>query len=78
MCGHAVLSLGRYAVDNKLVTPTSPETRVNIQCPCGLVPAYVQYNSGTGQTGSVRFHSVPSFAVAVDQSVDVGEVWLEV
>ena len=74
MCGHAIISLGRYAVDYKLVKPVSPETSVNIQCPCGLIRAYVQYNSETGQTGSVRFHNVPAFAFAVDQSINVGEV----
>ena len=73
MCGHAVISLGRYALDYKLVKPVCPETRVNIQCPCGLVRAYVQYNSETRQTGSVRFHSVPAFAFAVDQVIDVGK-----
>ncbi len=75
MCGHAVLSLGRYAIDYKLVKPVSPETRVNIQCPCGPVVAYVKYDSGTGQTGSVRFESVPSFAFAVDKTIKVGKWW---
>lgn len=74
MCGHACISLGRYAVDYKLVKPVSPETRVNIQCPCGLVPVYVQYNSKTGQSGSVRFENVPSFAFATDRTVLVGEM----
>ncbi len=73
MCGHACISLGRYAVDYKLVEPVSPETLVNIQCPCGLVPLYVQYDSKTGKTGSVRFENVPSYAVAVDQTVKVGK-----
>ena len=73
MCGHAVISLGRYAIDYGLVKPVSPETRVVIQCPCGPVTAHVKYDSKTGKTGSVRFESVPSFAVAVDQTIEVGE-----
>lgn len=73
MCGHACISLGRYAIDYKFVKPVSPETLVNIQCPCGLVPVYVQYDSETGKTSSVRFESVPSYAVAVDQSIKVGK-----
>ena len=61
MCGHAVLSLGRYLVDNKLVkTVTSPETRIVLQCPCGPVEAFVETDGKT--TGMVRFKSVPSFA----------------
>ena len=66
MCGHAVIALGRYAVDNRLIPEeriTSPEIQVNIECPCGLVIAYVEYNDG--QTGRVKFHSVPSFAFAL-------------
>ena len=60
MCGHAVISLGRYLVDNKMVkTMTSPETRILLQCPCGPVEAFVEYDGD--QTGTVRFHSVPSF-----------------
>lgn len=60
MCGHAVIALGRYAVDHGLVqTPTAPETRVVMQCPCGLVEAFVEYDGK--KTGSVRFNSVPAF-----------------
>ena len=35
MCGHAVIALGRYAVDRGLVPKVAPETRMVIQCPCG-------------------------------------------
>ena len=73
MCGHACIALGRYALDYKLVKPVSPETCVHIQCPCGLVTVYVQYDAETGQSGSVRFESVPSYAFAVDQTIQVGK-----
>jgi len=70
MCGHAVIALGRYAVDRGLVkTINEPETQVNIQCPCGLVKAYVQCKDG--KSGAVRFHSVPAFAYKLDVEVDV-------
>ncbi|MBN3302869.1 T3HPD dehydratase, partial [Amia calva] len=70
MCGHAVIALGRFAVDYGYVkAPVSPETQVNIQCPCGLVKAFVQY--ANGKTGRVRFHSVPAFAFATDVAVSV-------
>lgn len=70
MCGHAVIALGRFAVDYKLVQePRSPETQVNIHCPCGLVKAFVEYSNG--KTGGVRFHSVPAFAFATDVIVAV-------
>ena len=37
MCGHAVIALGRYAVDQGIVKLGKPETKVSIQCPCGAV-----------------------------------------
>ncbi|KAI1897873.1 hypothetical protein AGOR_G00087740 [Albula goreensis] len=80
MCGHAVIALGRFAVDYGLVKePKSPETQVNIHCPCGLVKAFVEYSHG--KTGGVRFHSVPAFAFATDVMVSVlghGEVAVDV
>lgn len=64
MCGHAVIALGRYAIDKGIVAnPASPETEVSIQCPCGLVKCFVQYDQG--KTGRVRFHSVPAFVFAL-------------
>lgn len=68
MCGHAVIALGRFAVDYKLVKePKSPETQVNIHCPCGLVKAFVEYSGG--KTGGVRFLSVPAFAFATGRTL---------
>ncbi|ESO94160.1 hypothetical protein LOTGIDRAFT_118524 [Lottia gigantea] len=65
MCGHAVISMARYAVDHGYVkTLKSPETKVDIQCPCGMVSAYVKYD-GT-KTGATRFISVPAFVYATD------------
>lgn len=69
MCGHAVIALGRYAIDYGLVTPASPVTRLTLQCPCGPVKVKVQYEDG--KTGSVSFESVPAYVVATDQTVDV-------
>lgn len=68
MCGHAVVALGRLAIDYGLVKepPRSPETQVNIHCPCGLVKAFVEYSEG--KTGGVRFHSVPAFVFATGKT----------
>ncbi len=67
MCGHAVLALGRYAVDQGLVAAEGPEALVRIQCPCGLVRVRVAVKDGKG--GAARFTSVPSFAAALDVGV---------
>ncbi len=79
MCGHAVIALGRYAIDYNLVKPVSPVTTVNIQCPCGPVTAYVQYEDG--KPGDVRFHSVQSFAFVTDLQIaleGVGQVHCDI
>lgn len=62
MCGHAVLALGRYAVDHGIVPPVEPLTEVRIQCPCGPVRAEAEVRHG--RAGRVRFESVPCFALA--------------
>lgn len=65
MCGHAVIALGRWAVDSGRVAKREPETAVAIQCPCGLVRAHV------GADGAVRFESVPAFAYALDRRIEL-------
>ncbi len=64
MCGHAVIALAKYAVSKGLVAVTEPETKVDIQCPCGLVSAWVEVVGG--RPGRVRFHSVGAFAAGLD------------
>jgi proline racemase len=69
MCGHAVIALGRYAVDQGLVAAREPVTTVNIECPCGLVVASVEVSDG--RAGAVSFESVPAFLFACDRSVEL-------
>jgi trans-L-3-hydroxyproline dehydratase len=59
MCGHAVIALGRYAVDEGMVAAREPVTVVNIECPCGLVRTEVEVVNG--KAGAVSFESVPAF-----------------
>jgi proline racemase len=72
MCGHAVIALGRYAVDKGLVARQEPVTRVNIECPCGLVIAHVDVEDG--KAGNVSFESVPAFLFARDAELDLGDL----
>lgn len=79
MCGHAVIALGRWAVDSGRVPAREPETVVSIQCPCGLVRAVVAVENG--RAGAVRFRSVPAFAFARQAMVatpDWGPVELDI
>lgn len=79
MCGHAVIALGRYAVDQGLVEAKEPVTTVNIECPCGMVVASVEVRNG--KAGAVSFESVPAFLFAADQSVvlpDYGRIRFDI
>ncbi|MCU0832470.1 MAG: proline racemase family protein [Rhizobiaceae bacterium] len=69
MCGHAVIALGRHAIEQGWVKAVEPVTRIGIECPCGLVFADVAVKGG--KPGAVSFESVPAFAFAVDQMIDV-------
>jgi trans-L-3-hydroxyproline dehydratase len=68
MCGHAVIALGRYALDAGLVARTGTITRVGVEAPCGLVEAFV------AEDGAVAFDSVPTFAEELDATTDVPEL----
>jgi trans-L-3-hydroxyproline dehydratase len=79
MCGHAVIALGRYALDQGLVPERTPETEVRIQCPCGLISARVAVAGS--RSGRVRFTSVPAFALALERTVETpnyGPVTLDI
>ena len=69
MCGHAIIALGRFAVDRGLVSAAGDTARVNIECPCGMVVADVTIRDG--KAAEVSFESVPSFLFAGDVRVDV-------
>lgn len=69
MCGHAIIALGRYAIDQGLVPAREPVTKVNIECPCGMVVASVEVQDG--KPGAVSFESVPAFLFARDLKIDL-------
>jgi trans-L-3-hydroxyproline dehydratase len=84
MCGHAVIALGRWAIDCGIVEPAGENTIVRIQCPCGLVTARVAMGTsadGEARTGDVSFESVPAFAHTLDAVLEVpgyGKVTLDI
>ena len=69
MCGHAIIALGKAAVELGWVQAVEPETVVQIDAPAGLVTARV--NVREGRALSTRFANVPSYAAALDQTVAV-------
>lgn len=75
MCGHAILALGRLAVELGLVEAEEPETIFTIDAPAG--PVRVRVRVADGRPGAVSFVNVPSWVVALDRTVAVsglGEV----
>ncbi|XP_041463893.1 trans-L-3-hydroxyproline dehydratase-like [Lytechinus variegatus] len=81
MCGHATLALARYAVDFGLVEPVSPETEINLQCPCGLVRSFVEYDDKRKTSGRARFLSSPAFVFRTDIKLNVpnyGELTIDI
>ena len=69
MCGHAVIALGRYAVDQGIVAKTEPVTTVRIEAPCGMIVASVEVAGG--KAGAVSFESVPAFLFARDREIEL-------
>ena len=79
MCGHAIIALGRFAVDRGMVEASGDRATVNIECPCGMVTAEVTIRGG--RAAEVSFVSVPSFLFAGDVTVTVpghGEIICDV
>jgi proline racemase len=69
MCGHGIIAIATVAVDTGMVPVAEPETLIRIDTPAGLVTALAQVERG--RAVAVRFQNVPSFVVALDETVDV-------
>jgi trans-L-3-hydroxyproline dehydratase len=59
MCGHGIIALGMWLVQQGLVVRTQPETRVGFDSPAGLIEAFVTWDGQ--RAGRVRFRNVPAF-----------------
>ena len=69
MCGHAIIAIATLAVEMKWVEVIAPVTNIRIDAPCGRISAFVKVKNGAVE--GVSFHCIPSFVVALDQSVEV-------
>ncbi len=69
MCGHGVIAVVKVALEAGLLPMHAPETRVRIDTPAGLVTASARIDDGAVR--SVSFRNVPSFVVALDETVEV-------
>jgi proline racemase len=69
MCGHGIIGIVKVALETGLLPMRAPETVVKIDAPAGLITAYAKVVEG--RVDSVYFHNVPSFVLALDETVDV-------
>jgi proline racemase len=69
MCGHGIIGITKVALETGLLPMTAPETTIHVDTPAGLVTAHARVASG--HVTSVYFHNVPSFVLALDQTVAV-------
>lgn len=69
MCGAGTIAVATVLVDTGMVAVTEPVTVVRLDTPVGIITAHVAVRDGKAQ--SVRIVNVPSFAVALDQRIDV-------
>lgn len=68
MCGHATIALGRYLYDRARLEGNE-RTRFSLECPCGPVAIIVvpsEYDAPR-----IAFESVESFALALDDRIDL-------
>ncbi len=69
MCGHGIIAMATVALETGMVEATGAETRLGIDTPAGLVTAWARIENE--RVSSVRFHNVPSFVAALDETVAV-------
>jgi trans-L-3-hydroxyproline dehydratase len=69
MCGHGIIGIATVALETGMLPVTGPVTTIKIDSPAGLVTAHARVSGD--QVTSVFFHNVPSFVLALDETVDV-------
>jgi trans-L-3-hydroxyproline dehydratase len=69
MCGHGIIAITKVVLETGFLPIAEPETTVRIDTPAGLVTAHARVKAG--QVQSVYFHNVPSFVLALDETVEV-------
>jgi trans-L-3-hydroxyproline dehydratase len=72
MCGHGIVAITKVVIETGMISNIEPETVVKIDTPSGLVTSHARIQNGS--VSSVYFHNVPSFVVALDETVNVPEL----
>lgn len=69
MCGHGAIGTASVLVETGMVPVTEPVTTIRLDTPAGLVMVDVAVRDG--HADSVTLRNVPSFSLALDESVEV-------
>jgi trans-L-3-hydroxyproline dehydratase len=69
MCGHGIIGVTTVVLETGVLPASEPETTVKIDTPAGLVVARARVSDGRVQ--SVYFENVPSFVLALNETVNV-------
>jgi trans-L-3-hydroxyproline dehydratase len=69
MCGHGIIGVTKVVLETGLFPLTEPVTTLRIDAPAGRITAHAHIEDG--RVDRIAFRNVPSFAAALDQSVDV-------
>ena len=69
MCGHGIIAVTKVAVETGLVARREPVTEVRIDSPAGLITARAMIRHR--RVERVAFQNVPSFVVALDDTIEV-------
>ncbi len=67
MCGHGIIAVTKVVLETGMLPLQEPETEVRIDTPAGRVTAFARVQDGSVQ--SVYFRNVPSFVVALGETV---------
>ncbi|MGW5149225.1 proline racemase family protein [Rhodococcus koreensis] len=71
MCGHGTMGVATVLVETGMVEVTEPVTTIRLDTPAGLVVADVAVEDGAAKR--VTLTNVPSFALGLDRTVQVGK-----
>ncbi len=71
MCGHGTIGVATVLVETGMVEVQEPETVVRLDTPAGLVEARVRVEGGRARAVTLR--NVPSFLLARDRALRIGD-----
>ena len=69
MCGHGVIALTLVLIETGRIPAKPPLTEVKMDTPAGLVTSFARVEER--QVKSVYFQNVPSFVLALDETIEV-------